>query len=666
MRTLTKIILSFFLFNGLIFAQSYHTITIDGANDFNSQYEGFDNISHDGTSGQGAYFTWDANYIYFGISDAEADYNNLATFMYFDVDPGEVYGTTDGYAWNQDIQVPFQADYVVVWKNYPGASYIEVMQWNDNTFQWDRVASANSSILSGDYDIRFAIGTDYREIRIKRDNIGSPGKIKFCSFTEQQWGNYYRYFAFPSQGWVDQNRGPNQGLDHFVGFTLSSGYNPNDDNSLDYVMRKNYGLLYFDGANDYVRYNSETYLEMMDGAKAYTIEAWVYPKSGSVAHNDFFINRVKSFGLAMWDGNSDGKVQDWYFRVWDAGNNSWVYYETQGDSTLKLDAWNHIAVINSDLDGTLKLYVNGNDVTTSPGYPNVDLPASQLNDDLYIGAKDSTGVYSFGGFLDEIRFEANAVDTSELHTSRNDNAYNKDPETSVLFHFDEGSGTTTLNGANYVAATLYNGTSWVTTTTSLPFPVELTSFTANVSGSNVKLNWETATEINNYGFEIERAAENSEWQKIGFVEGAGNSNSPKKYSFTDNVGKSGSYSYRLKQIDVNGDYKYSQIVEVSVGLPTKFELKQNYPNPFNPTTTIKYSIPSVIARSEATRQSAGMLVQLKVYDMLGREVATLVNREQTPGNYAVEFDASRFSSGVYFYTLKAGEFTSTKKMILMK
>ena len=197
-------------------------------------------------------------------------------------------------------------------------------------------------------------------------------------------------------------------------------------------------------------------------------------------------------------------------------------------------------------------------------------------------------------------------------------------------------------------------------------PVELTSFTASISGASVKLNWEAATEINNYGFEIERAAENSEWQKIGFVEGAGNSNSPKKYSFTDNVGKSGSYSYRLKQIDVNGDYKYSQIVEVSVGLPTKFELKQNYPNPFNPTTTIKYSIPSVIARSEATRQSAGMLVQLKVYDMLGREVATLVNREQTPGNYAVEFDASRLSSGVYFYTLKAGEFAATKKMILMK
>ncbi len=197
-------------------------------------------------------------------------------------------------------------------------------------------------------------------------------------------------------------------------------------------------------------------------------------------------------------------------------------------------------------------------------------------------------------------------------------------------------------------------------------PVELTFFTANVSGSNVKLNWKTATEINNYGFEIQRSTENSEWQKIGFIEGAGNSNSPKEYSFTDNIGKSGNYFYRLKQIDINGEYKYSNVVEVSVGLPTKFELKQNYPNPFNPTTTIKYSIPSVIARSGATRQSAGMLVQLKVYDMLGREVATLVNKEQTPGNYAVEFDASSLSSGVYFYALKAGEFTATKKMILMK
>ena len=656
MRTLTKIILSLLLCGSILLAQSYHTITIDGSNDFNDSYEGFDNISHDGASGQKAYFTWDAYYVYFGIFDAEADFDNLATFMYFDVDPGEGFGTSDGYAWSENIQVPFQADYVVVWKNYPGASYIEVMEWNDGTFEWDRVASANSNILSGDYDIRFAIGTDYREIRIKRENIGSPSKIKFCSFTEQQWGNYWRYFAFPSGGsWVDQNRGSNQSLDHFVGFTLSSGYNPNDDNSLDYVMRKNYGFLYFDGVDEYVKYTNDTYLQMLDGAQAYTLEAWIYPRSDKVADGDFFINRLNSFSFIMYDENGDSKVQDWYFRIWDAGNNSWVNYDTQGDSTLKLDAWNHVAVINDPLLGTLKLYVNGNDVTDNSGYVNRDLPPAQTSNNLYIGAKQATTPNnSFGGYIDEVRFQANAYEIGQLHTSQGDNAYNKDQATAVLFHFDEGSGTTTLNGANYIAATLNNGVSWVTTTTSLPFPVELTSFTANISGSIVKLNWRTATEINNYGFEIQRATENSDWQKIGFVEGAGNSNSPKEYSFTDNIGKSGKYSYRLKQIDINGEYKYSQVVEIFVGLPTKFELKQNYPNPFNPTTNIKYSI------GKKTK------VTLKVYDMLGREIATLINKEQTPGNYAVEFDALSLSSGVYFYTLKAGEFTATKKMILMK
>jgi hypothetical protein len=102
------------------------------------------------------------------------------------------------------------------------------------------------------------------------------------------------------------------------------------------------------------------------------------------------------------------------------------------------------------------------------------------------------------------------------------------------------------------------------------------------------------------------------------------------------------------------------------GMPTKYNLAQNYPNPFNPTTTIKYSIPSVIARSGATRQSADLLVQLKVYDILGREVATLVNQKQVPGNYSVKFDASKLTSGIYFYRLQSGSFVVTKKMILMK
>ncbi len=191
-----------------------------------------------------------------------------------------------------------------------------------------------------------------------------------------------------------------------------------------------------------------------------------------------------------------------------------------------------------------------------------------------------------------------------------------------------------------------------------PLPVELISFTANVNDNNVILNWQTATEVNNYGFEIQRSTEKTTWSKIGFVEGNGTSNSPKEYSFTDRVSQSGKYSYRLKQIDIDGSYKYSNVVEVNVGSPEKFELGQNYPNPFNPATTIEYSIPNV---GEPVQN-----VQLIIYDVLGREVATLVNGKQEVGHYKVKFDASKLNSGVYFYTLRAGEFVSTKKMILMK
>ncbi len=198
-------------------------------------------------------------------------------------------------------------------------------------------------------------------------------------------------------------------------------------------------------------------------------------------------------------------------------------------------------------------------------------------------------------------------------------------------------------------------------------PVELISFTANVVNEKVLLEWKTETEINNYGFEIEKAewvnGYMDEWNKIGFAEGYGNSNSAKAYLFTDKVNKASKYSYRLKQIDIDGTFEYSDIVEVTVGAPTRFDLYQNYPNPFNPSTIIKYSIPVV----ETEYMSS---VQLKIYDILGREVATLVNKEQSPGNYEVKFDADKLTSGIYLYRLtaesKAGRFIQTRKMILMK
>lgn len=194
---------------------------------------------------------------------------------------------------------------------------------------------------------------------------------------------------------------------------------------------------------------------------------------------------------------------------------------------------------------------------------------------------------------------------------------------------------------------------WVVNQSALP--VELVTFTADVESENVVLKWTTATEINNRGFEVERAqAGSSSYEDIGFVNGSGTSTSTKQYSFVDKIPSgSSAFTYRLKQIDYDGTFKYSNTIDVKV-VPLQFNLYQNYPNPFNPSTTIKYSLP------EAQN------VTIKVYDMLGQEVATLINTFQKPGNYELTFNADKYASGIYFYTIHAGKFNSTKKMMLLK
>ena len=192
-----------------------------------------------------------------------------------------------------------------------------------------------------------------------------------------------------------------------------------------------------------------------------------------------------------------------------------------------------------------------------------------------------------------------------------------------------------------------------------PVPVELTSFTANVSKNKVMLEWETATEVNNYGFEIEKQISNSQsaesnWEMIEFIEGHGNSNSPKQYSFTDENLIGGSlFIYRLKQVDNDGTYEYSDEIEVEI-VPAEFVLYQNYPNPFNPSTKIRYQLP---------RESK---VIIKIYDILGSEVITLLNEKKEAGVYEVDFNASHLSSGTYIYRIVAGKFVETKKMLMIK
>jgi endonuclease I len=223
------------------------------------------------------------------------------------------------------------------------------------------------------------------------------------------------------------------------------------------------------------------------------------------------------------------------------------------------------------------------------------------------------------------------------------------------------SNTVAISRKNHGQDTNDNATDFATSSphpenSANALPVELTSFRATANRLSAELNWSTATETNNFGFEIERKTSTADWSKIGFVAGAGTSTSLHNYKYSDNVGRAGLFEYRIKQIDKSGAFKYSSTMQVEVGsAPKVLSLGSNYPNPFNPTTSIEFSVPT-----------DGKAI-LKVHNMLGQEVATLFDGVATAGRLMkATFDASRFPSGVYFSRLETGGHALVKRMLLLK
>jgi hypothetical protein len=257
-------------------------------------------------------------------------------------------------------------------------------------------------------------------------------------------------------------------------------------------------------------------------------------------------------------------------------------------------------------------------------------------------ALDSVWVYTGGHLLVELRH------TGFTGTSRSvDGLSTTTTGYGTIFRSCWGSGYTANSGSQ-------GNFSIVRITADDPVPVELTSFTAYASGKNVLLEWTTATELNNSGFEVQRRMIDSEYEAVGFVAGSGSTSEQRDYLFSDVNVPDGKYFYRLKQIDFNGVFDYSNEIEVEVNAPVEFSLDQNYPNPFNPSTTINYSI------AEPT------IVKIAVYNLLGQEVALIVNEYKEAGQYNVRFDASALTSGAYFYTIETQQFKQTRKMLLAK
>jgi len=228
------------------------------------------------------------------------------------------------------------------------------------------------------------------------------------------------------------------------------------------------------------------------------------------------------------------------------------------------------------------------------------------------------------------------------------------------YTIDAGNKTITVYGLSSFSHFSY-------TDSDAPLPVELSSFTSSVTGRNVNLKWVTASETNNAGFEIQKSVVNSQqslrrergqaemWTKIGYVTGSGTKTTPTNYTFDDRKLNTGKYNYRLKQIDNNGNFEYHNLNgTIEIGVPTKYDISQNYPNPFNPTTKIDFDLPF------------DSKVSLKLYDMSGRELLTIVNEQKPAGYYTAQVNAGNLSSGAYFYRFTAGNFTATKKMLMIK
>jgi len=242
-----------------------------------------------------------------------------------------------------------------------------------------------------------------------------------------------------------------------------------------------------------------------------------------------------------------------------------------------------------------------------------------------------------------------------------------DSDTSNQTDDDSRSGSTAETTANMQKESTFTDAGWDFTNiwtivgTNYPnlqnnsnanLPVELISFTAIIKNGVVLLTWATATEVNNYGFEIEKNIGNNKWETIGFVNGAGNSNSPNQYSYVDTE-LNGTASYRLKQIDTDGKFEYSDIVTITTGL-AKTELFQNYPNPFNPTTQINFNL------------SSPTNVKISVFNVIGEKVAELVNKKMSAGMHKINFTASDLPTGVYIYKIETANYNKSMKMLLLK
>lgn len=413
--------------------------------------------------------------------------------------------------------------------------------------------------------------------------------------------------------------------------------------------------LLLDGIDDYVSISDNDAFT----PQKFTIEMWMYWQSTTDADDVDFLIGKKYEQLEI---HTEGGSGDHGLRFIPVPG---LYLDTPTKSFTS-NTWNHIAFVYDPTQSKAEAYINGAPVIlTNVNSRSLATPITNTTEPLMIGKRSDASPMYFQGMIDEVRLWNTVRTQAEITANMHKELTGSEEGLAAYYSMNSATGSILPEASNpLLNGTLNNHAQLVST--DLVLPVELVSFSAAATGRGVELNWQTATEVNNHGFEIERTEtdgtrnHSGKWQNIGFVAGSGNTNNARSYSFLDKFPASGKVMYRLKQIDSDGGFVYSTEIPVSVSAPMEFALLQNYPNPFNPATTIKYSLPE------------NSYIKLEVYSTLGEKLLTLADGDKSAGNYESVFDGSTFTSGVYIYKLTAVSagtgipLTRSSKMMLVK
>lgn len=396
--------------------------------------------------------------------------------------------------------------------------------------------------------------------------------------------------------------------------------------------------LQFNGTDGYVSIPHNTVFNV----SKVTIEMWIYWEESAGTDVDFLIGKATE-QLEIHTGGGSGNFGLRFIPT------TGVYLDTE-TNVITQNQWYHLAFAYDPSQGLTKCYINGVEKTLyNHGVNPVTTPIVQTGQSLHLGVRWGL-FYYFKGKIDEVRIWNYIRTQQQIQDNRLTTLSGNESGLIAYYQMSNGSGTT-LNDNSTTGnnGTFYGGVTWVTSDS--PLPVELVSFSGSSSDKDIQLRWVTVSEVNNYGFEVERkqlqpvnAPGSGEWVTVGFVQGHGNSYAEKRYSFSDQVTGRGIYTYRLKQIDADGSFTYSGSIQIETGaLPGTYQVGQNFPNPFNPSTSLRFSLP---VPSE---------VIIGLYTAGGELIADLVSSDFEAGTHLLNFNLASYqlSSGVYFLKFNA-------------